>query len=464
VTSWDLPGLATFCLGLVFSLVMSCMGMVVILPAMLALNERRMQANRCDLMPCFKRCRPLHTHDEATFTLGRCESKVSAAGRRIVEKHTTLLESNWCFNIVGALLMLGMVVSGCLLAPSIGTGMEDSGFVADSSYVIDFFDDVKASLDGRVLVEMKLLLEHPQLASADYLDGLNTLLTSIESRDDVVDVVCWCREFAATLENTTAWQALERASSFLESSSGISHAPDAQWSANGGLESVRCHVFAWQPVDKDSRQLQGHDLVDMVDGATVPAILYHVSLPVTVGRKEEVKSYVLIALGGAAGAVAVVVALFLPVHFAVFALLNCGSVVVVLLGMMSLLNFDYDYITCSVAVLTVGFTIDYSCHVCHFASSAPKGATIAQRMVYGVATCGYDVMHGCVTALIGVVLLYFGQSSAYRTFSVLSLLVIGVGGVFALYTMPSVVIIASMCCSFGPPQGPRQADIDAAEE
>merc|ERR1712232_1002958 len=96
----------------------------------------------------------------------------------------------------------------------------------------------------------------------------------------------------------------------------------------------------------------------------------------------------------------------LPLQYAFLAVVNVAGVVVVLLGFMSVAGISCNAISYTVCVMAIGFCVDYSCHVMHFAEQGiPAGTQWRARLRRSLGTCSYDVLHGCVTAFLGVVLL-----------------------------------------------------------
>jgi hypothetical protein len=55
--------------------------------------------------------------------------------------------------------------------------------------------------------------------------------------------------------------------------------------------------------------------------------------------------------------------------------------------------------------VSIGFCVDYTVEVVHFSMLAPPGNPMSQKFVHAMRGCGYDVLHGCNTAIIGVICL-----------------------------------------------------------
>merc|ERR1712224_113150 len=110
--------------------------------------------------------------------------------------------------------------------------------------------------------------------------------------------------------------------------------------------------------------------------------------------------------------------LFLPVHLAALSLLIVICVLLPLFGYLSWAGVTFNAVSYTTCVMGIGFCIDYTCHVVHFSvHDMSVGESWGVRMHRSLRTCSYDVLHGCMTAFICVVLLGFANSQAFRMFS-----------------------------------------------
>ena len=100
----------------------------------------------------------------------------------------------------------------------------------------------------------------------------------------------------------------------------------------------------------------------------------------------------------------------------------------------------------------------------HFSSSAGAGTTMADKMASAIRACGYDVLHGCCTALIGVLVISFVPGEAFRIFGYLSMVMCAYGGLYALWCLPCMLILADAAIqAVAPACGRRGGSTDAAE-
>lgn len=431
LTSFNLPGFVGFNANLVFALVLNWIGDMVMLPAMHALNERRMAANRLDLMPWKKR-------KEGT----KLSSKMVDPGRFIrnfmVNRYAPLAERSMTFRIIGTILLLGLTATGIVLFPAVKRGMPDRYFVTDDSYVNDFFDDIEASFGNRALADVGMLIEKPDLNNTKFWSGMVALHDDLAARNDVAFIDCWplMAMKAGVLTNDLSMLG------FLQSSPALHRDVVVK---DGKVDAARCHVYLWQNMEPDKRSTQCDEIVAFADrSGDVHITLYHVSFPIHVSRYHLVKEQTLFTCGVAVGAVFISLLLFLPVHLAALSLLNVTCVLLTLFGYLAVAGITFNAVSYTTCVMAIGFCVDYTCHVVHFSvHHKPVSQSWSVRMHRSLKTCGYDVLHGCATAFIGVVLLGFANSMAFRMFSLMAIVITGIGGLFALLGLPAMMSLTS---------------------
>ena len=80
----------------------------------------------------------------------------------------------------------------------------------------------------------------------------------------------------------------------------------------------------------------------------------------------------------------------------------------------------------------------------HFSVIGEPHDTMGVKFSNALRACGYDVLHGCATAMIGVFLLGLSGAEYARLFSYLSLVMCFYGGAYALWCLPSTMTLMSM--------------------
>jgi len=148
-------------------------------------------------------------------------------------------------------------------------------------------------------------------------------------------------------------------------------------------------------------------------------------------------AYALITVG-------VVLLLVLPVHRAIISVLNIFLVVFAIIGFMGITGVNYNLISYCTLTMAIGFCVDYTVELMHFSVIGEPGDSMGHKFANALRACGYDVLHGCMTALIGVFILGFSGAMYARIFRDLSLVMCAYGGMYALWSLPSSMTIITM--------------------
>mgnify|MGYP006166032217 FL=1 len=94
--------------------------------------------------------------------------------------------------------------------------------------------------------------------------------------------------------------------------------------------------------------------------------------------------------------------------------------------------------------MAIGFCVDYTVELMHFSVIGAPTDTMGVKFGNALKACGYDVLHGCDTAIIGVIILGLSGAEYARLFSKLSIVMCLYGGCYALWSLPSSMTITNM--------------------
>lgn len=352
------------------------------------------------------------------------------------------------FRIIGSLFYGALAIFGFGMLRDVRRGMEDVEFTRDGSDLRAYLDDVKADLQGQTLTELTMILHNPLVNDTGYQKGLLDLLEDLEKSTSVAATACWPRDLVVS-GNLTAGPfagdvaGLTRA--FISNRSvapGLPTLDDVAW-AGDDIQAARCSLFVWQPLDPDARSSQASTLRGLVAASAVPATLTHESWAAHVSRHDAIARIAVHSTGAAVACIFIVLFLFLPVHIAVMAGLNIFLAVVVGVGLLSAAGFACDVVTYGATLVGMSFAVDFTSHFCLAVRyRVPRGASWAERMTFGLIECGVEVAHGCLAAILGVVILAGLGSDAMRTWAAVAAVICFFGGFFALVCFPAVVAFA----------------------
>lgn len=103
--------------------------------------------------------------------------------------------------------------------------------------------------------------------------------------------------------------------------------------------------------------------------------------------------------------------------------LLAGFLVIVVMAMIDIgiIGFMYfwdvrlNMVSMICLLIAVGFSVDFSAHVCHTFMEA-EGQSRDQRVIETLVLMGNPVFHGAVSSILGVLILGFSESYIFRVF------------------------------------------------
>ena len=439
ITSRELLGFMTFSICLTIALVLNYLGMLVLFPAMIVFNERRILDGKSDLAPMLKG--PLKIEQ------AMLKFDASTALRNVItKKYAPTLARSRPLQLVGASIMAGLVGASGYAFTVVGRGMPDLYFVGDHSFVHDFYGDVERHFDNKLRIEVGLMFTGLDLTSPSEVAAVRTdVIEPLRNRTDVIEVVCVVEQYEVAKAQAALGGVTLSVADFLALSNTTTRTFERAVTPN----AIYCGVYVEQPVTAQERRDQTVALTEMADtitaaqGGAFSLTIYHISFPIHVARFDLIFNETLTTAGWAILAVFCALLLALPVHLAIISALNVACVVVVVVGFMTVAGITFNAISYTTIVMAIGFCVDYTVHIMHFSNLGKASDPMNVKMQRGIELCGYDVLHGASTAFVGVFMLSFGQSHAFRFFGYMSMVIAGIGGTFALFCLPSVMLLLS---------------------
>jgi len=468
IFSTAMPGMMVFNLCMGVALLLNVLGFVFFFSAWLVLNEERIRDGLMDFhFPNYQ----VGPHAVPSWLKHKaCKGKlpdVLDVGNKLRMIVTTryapfLAKSKPC-QIAGATVMITSFIVSLAFIPSIGLGIPASSYAADSSYLLPIFDSLEVHMNETLPLSVGLVIEHLDLGSPSRLSQLlDQVITPILGRDDVYAVSCFAEQYAYYVEGALAagvavlpwgeWlmqplgsQALPLR--YVSFGSQLNEAVELGYDSGEVVpQSIGCSVAILQPSNNaDERLAQATFLQDLAHYARLrlPAKvhIYSHSFAEAVSNDQEIVKNIIITIIVALCAVSLVLLLALPITRAIITTVNIGLVVLNLLGFMGYSGITFNPISFCTLTMAIGFCVDYTVELMHFSSSAGAGKTMADKMQSAIVACGYDVGHGCATAFIGVLLVSSVPGEAFRIFGYLAMVMCAYGGSYALWCLPSMMIL-----------------------
>nr|KAG5702436.1 hypothetical protein BaRGS_027523 [Batillaria attramentaria] len=214
--------------------------------------------------------------------------------------------------------------------------------------------------------------------------------------------------------------------------------PDIVNDSTEAITSSRC--FVWSEPNSD-QYVQADLMVrmrELADESSLPVSAYH-SAFVAYEQFLAVLPATLQMVGCAVAVMFVVTFIFLP-HLLMVTLVTL-TVVMILVGIFGFMYYwdiSLSSVTMIHLVMSVGFSVDFSAHVCS-AYLVSLAETREARARDAITHAAGPILNGAVSTLLGVVLLVFSDSYIFTSFFRIMFLVIVFGMLHAVLFLPVVL-------------------------
>ncbi|KAL8610616.1 hypothetical protein ACOMHN_006335 [Nucella lapillus] len=343
---------------------------------------------------------------------------------------------NPAVSIVIILLFLGYLVVSIYGTINLKQGLVLNDLVLDSSYYHKYLSFSDKYFPARIPIGF-IVTETVDYSGNDEV-VLENLLQQAQ-KDGGIDSSfqrCWLTSF----KNSTSYNAASFMTSlqtFLNANSTFK-ADVVMDSTKTSIMASRCFVYSEGNSDQYENSRLMQRMRELADDSSLTVFAYHSSF-VAFEQFLAVLPATLQLVGCAVAVMAVVTFLFLPHPLMV--LLVMLTIVMILTGIFGFLyywNLTLSSITMIHLVMSVGFSVDFSAHVCTAyllseASSRQERARDAIRHAAG------PILNGATSTLLGVLLLLASSSFIFQSFFKVMFLVILFGLLHAVFFLPAVL-------------------------
>ncbi|XP_061179563.1 patched domain-containing protein 3-like [Saccostrea echinata] len=174
---------------------------------------------------------------------------------------------------------------------------------------------------------------------------------------------------------------------------------------------------------------------EITDGTELPCIIYTPAF-VFFEQYVQILSSTLQTVGIAIAAMLVVTFIFMP-DFRVV-LIVCITLISILAGIFGFMYYwdlTLSSITMIHLVMSVGFSVDFSVHICH-AFMSVEGESRKIILENAMDRSGGPIVNAAISTLLGIGMLAFSRSYIFNSFGILMFLVIGFGLIHASFFLP----------------------------
>nr|XP_022331703.1 patched domain-containing protein 3-like [Crassostrea virginica] len=157
-------------------------------------------------------------------------------------------------------------------------------------------------------------------------------------------------------------------------------------------------------------------------------------------------------VGAALGAMIVITIIFMPHPLMVFVVsLTLVNILLGIFGCMYYWDLTLSSITMIHLVMSVGFSVDFSVHICHaFLNIRSEDQNKVLPKAFDII--GGPVLHAAFSSLLGIAMLGFTKSYIFQSFGKVMFLVIAFGLFHTAFVLPLVLWVLFPCYSSRPSQ------------
>mmetsp|Transcript_15617 Transcript_15617/g.41947 ORF Transcript_15617/g.41947 Transcript_15617/m.41947 type:complete len:908 (-) Transcript_15617:121-2844(-) len=501
----DLPAVSMFCAFAASSFTFAMIVIFTLFLALLVLDERRVMAGGVSFIPCIKvsQCGTCAASEAAQGQeRAAAASSVTKAGahaapadpplghiQRFVRDHyaPTLLRAP--VSIVVVIVFIALAVLSGLSIPLITVGQPETDVLPDDSYVQDALRVEKESFGGRIAVTA-LVVTNEDFSRKRTLDNLDEAIEAVEDIDvDLISVTSrlpggWVDEYKDHLKTVSTPPEddyLLKLGDFLDKDRNV-----------GLRENVNC-------TDTSCKQLfASRSYVSFPSGTgdAIEALFQRDIIETELKKKgfQDAFAYnqdmmfgeadaliwglTLTNMGVALIAIFIIMLFFSPPLIAFWITVIVALIDLDLLGAMYISGVALNTVTFVNLVMAVGLAVDYCVHIAHTFdsiynervtnSAMDQVVDTKQVVIEAMTTMGTSVVKGGFTTFLGVCVIAFANSVAFRTFFTMISFTVALALVHGLVLLPIILAYVGVpsCLGIGKATSctPRRVSVVSAND
>lgn len=467
--SINVAAIRSFCISAAIAVLAVFALQVTWFAPLLVLNARRAAAGRCDVLPCFPvwpkqvaigASEPEHSPVKGYIDQGetsaiaeeaKCEAK--SAGKEATaqpakfERIVRACFRPWAVGLIVGLFFIVFATSLYLIQTNLSKGSKSSDYVAEDSYLLDFWDAEEANFGFRG--GLTLYADPVDLSNDAQLQKLADALTALESMPEGIQPrpETWVDAFITWRAGAGA-TSLSLRSDFIVSAEGSRYVDDMV-PAGGDRVIGRASLFVYVESDSQGRldlMNQARDAVDAVIGDQFNAFVWSPFF-LTADRFALIDKVIVQSIVMALIAIGAVCYLMLPPTAATASLIAIALVNVDIMGFASWWGVQMSVSTAAILVLALGFSVDYAAHIAvDFCGRLYKRNVahydgFVEIIVEDLQATGVSVMHAGTSTLLAVIVLAFSVTKGFQDLFKCFFLMVLFGLLHGLILEPILVVL-----------------------
>ncbi|XP_076462905.1 patched domain-containing protein 3-like isoform X2 [Babylonia areolata] len=369
-------------------------------------------------------------------------------------KFLPYLIKNGLVSVFIIVLFMGYLAVSIYGAINLKQGLVLQDLVLDSSYYHNFLGLSDKYFPTRIPVGFIVT------GNVDYSGNDGTLFQTLlqqAQNDSGIDSNferCWLTSY----KNSGSYNAgnfMSGLATFLSSNTDF-EADVVMDSPKSSVLASRCFVYSVGSSNQYDNANLMERMRELADGSSLSVFAYHSSF-VAFEQFIAVLPATLQMVGCAVAVMTVVSFIFLP-HL-LMVLLVVLTILMILVGIFGFLYFwdlTLSSITMIHLVMSVGFSVDFSAHVCA-AYLLSKAASRQERARDAIRHAAGPILNGATSTLLGVLFLLASSSFIFQSFFKVMFLVILFGLLHAVFFLPAVLSL------LGPQNGPPEGNPPAVQ-
>ncbi|XP_033753309.1 patched domain-containing protein 3-like [Pecten maximus] len=413
----------------------------------MVLQERRVAENR----HCIT-CVPIEFPDEKNNQSESVAKRICCTGsppksrneqESMLEKIPRLVIPRMIVNLpakfITIMLYLAYLAFSVLGVTRLHQGLNLQNLVSDSSYYYQFskwdFDYFPLNFPVSFVVP-----SYQNYSSGRVSDDIDSLLTTANRHIDIEDSyeLNWLKSYQNSIyfTNTSEKAFVNGLRDFLNTTTVFRN--DVVFNhANDRIEACRFHVFSKSIKDSYTQGKLMLQMREIASSSIIPCFAYS---PVFIFFEQYVAVVpsTLQTVGIAVAAVFVVACLMMPNPFLILCIaLSLASIITGVLGFMHFWGLSLSSITMIHVIMSVGFSVDFSAHICH-AFLTSEGQDRNARVCKALEITAGPIFNSAVSSIVGIVMLTLSESYVFISFFRVMLLVILFGFFHGMFVLPVI--------------------------
>lgn len=453
----DLPAVSFFCVTAALAVLSVFLVQVTFFAACLSLDGMRIEGDRYDLVPCWKREKWSERNEKEKEQEGIAKEieEMKEGGYSVCVDFTSfLLKPKVAPCLIFLFLLLGSLM-GYRGITTIGKGIKISDFLPEGSYVSEYFEKRDLYFGEIDRIEFITTVDVDVGVEGDRA-RMDKLMADIEALEQTVGPPdCWYAAFLSYWSDNNGGSIDDAEASVVKSSfTSFQSTPlyttrysNAVVLNSGVVSTSKCgSLFYFASHDTDTALL---DMDKARAAAGDDAFAFNANY-LWMERYRIIDKITMTSLLGCMLGVFTISCLFLDLLSAVLVVVCVILININLLGFMSFWEVRLNVASLVILILSIGFSVDYSAHIAEgYLSHRHRGRSAEEAVVSGVKEMGVSVMNGGISTLLAVLMLSVSKSEGFRVLFKMFLGMVVFGLLHGLVFLPSLFLVTKSGSGMG---------------